>query len=80
MAFDKENLAMMEPIRVLRERSVRLSAEAISNLFDFDDAGHASTIAEKAAHRLWKMMEEISEIEDEIRQAIAPPNEDKAAA
>jgi hypothetical protein len=58
----------------------RLSADIESGLFDFDDGGRARAIATRAAERLRQMMKDISAIADDLRQAIAPTTEHKAAA
>jgi hypothetical protein len=57
-----------------------LSADIESGLFDFDDAGHARAVATKAAERLRQMMAEVGALNDELRQAIKPSTETKAAA
>jgi hypothetical protein len=57
-----------------------LSADIESGVFDFDDAGHAHAVATRAAERLRGMIVEVQEIFYEVRQALAPTTEDKAAA
>lgn len=47
---------------------------------DFADAGHARALVFQAVDRLKQMRLEVIAMEDEIRQAITPATEDKAAA